>query len=160
MKSRILSSLGFFVFLTFLLAGPLAAQKDFLKYKLTATPAKVVVNRMPPIPATKYTESFAFAVSNPTRTDFTGQAPTSQLYDVIVSRVVGGKREEVWRWSAGQVFAQVLTPVKIEAGKSWQQTARWEFTANDVTDGDYVAVANYIPTGGKAETKFKITSTQ
>jgi hypothetical protein len=50
MKSRILSSLGFFVFLTFLLAEPLAAQKDFLKYKLTATPAKVVVNRMPPIP--------------------------------------------------------------------------------------------------------------
>src|SRR5271155_620200 len=64
-----------------LLAAPAT---DFLKYQLLAQPGDLTVDQMPgPSPKT-YQEEFTFKVSNPTRTDFNGKAPTTQTFDVEV----------------------------------------------------------------------------
>jgi len=48
--------------------------------------------------------------------------PTSQRYDIIISR--DGK--EVWRWAYEKVFAMVITVLKIKPGEALSFKERWE----------------------------------
>jgi intracellular proteinase inhibitor BsuPI len=136
------------------------ARKDILTYKLLVQPGDLRINRMPSGSPKLYKQSFTFTVSNPTRPTFTGHAPTAQLHDIVVCRKTGAAREEVWRWSTDKMFAQVVTPVDINPGKSWETKADWEFRATDVKDGDYVATASFMPSKGTADAMFKIASGQ
>jgi len=138
---------------------------DFLEYSLKAKPGDLTVDRMPPTDphAKSYQEEFDFVVKNPTRTDFKGTAPTSQKFDVEVFFVGIDHETSVWKWSSGQKFSQIVTPVSIPAGQSWtpEQKVVWSFKAADIKDGKYRAVATFIPTGSKkGVTNFVIKSVQ
>jgi len=143
-----------------LLAAPAT---DFLKYQLLAQPGDLTVDQMPgPSPKT-YQEEFTFKVSNPTRTDFNGKAPTTQTFDVEVFFVAVDKPMSVWKWSKGKMFGQIVTPVSIPAGQSWQPDEKvvWSFKANEVKQGKYFAVGTFVPTGNKtAKASFTIKTVQ
>jgi hypothetical protein len=66
--------------------------------------------------------------------------PTSQTHDCIVHDA-GGR--EVWRWSAGRMFAQVLTELTLAPGASRTFTSTWDLTDRagaPLPPGDYRAV--------------------
>jgi hypothetical protein len=72
--------------------------------------------------------------------------PTSQTHDCIV---YAGKGEEVWRWSAGRMFAQVMTETAFASGESRSFTATWDQTDRKgapLPPGDYRAVG-LVPAG-------------
>lgn len=129
-----------------------AAGSDLLKYDLKAKPGDLTVDRMPPTGPKSYEEEFVFTVTNPRKMDFNGTAPTSQKFDVEVFFMGVDKKTSVWKWSAGKVFSQIVTPVPIPAGKSWspEEKVVWTFKAADVKDGKYRAVASFIPTKNKS----------
>jgi hypothetical protein len=140
-----------------------AQNSDFLKYSLEAKPGDTTVDRMPSTTPKSYTEEFTYTVTNPTRTDFKGSTPTSQRFDVEVYFLGIDRPMLVWKWSGGQFFSQIVTPVQIPAGKNWkpEQKVVWTFTASQVKDGKYRAVATYIPTENKkAISNFTISSVQ
>lgn len=63
--------------------------------------------------------------------DFT--FPTSQRYDFVVD---DGEGREVWRWSAGRAFLQVITESRLEPGETWTMEASW---TTGQESGTYVA---------------------
>lgn len=66
--------------------------------------------------------------------------PTSQTHDCIA---YAGKDKEVWRWSAGRMFAQVITALTFAPGESRTFTATWDLTdprGAPLPPGDYQAV--------------------
>lgn len=66
--------------------------------------------------------------------------PTSQTHDCIV---YAGKDKEVWRWSAGRMFAQVMTELTFTPGESRAIAVRWDLTdpkGAPLPPGDYRAV--------------------
>lgn len=48
--------------------------------------------------------------------------PTSQRHDFVVRTPAGS---EVWRWSEGRAFAQVVTRDTLAPGESWALEAVW-----------------------------------
>jgi len=76
---------------------------------------------------------FTFTVEN------TGDAPVSmqfsdgQTFDIVVEDDGG----EVWRWSSGMMFAQMLQSKELSAGDRMRETATWE----DPAPGEYEARA-------------------
>lgn len=54
------------------------------------------------------------------------------------------------------MFCEKVTDVLIPAGLSWQRSVTWDFSAMDVTDGKYKAVATFIPANTTTETTFEI----
>ena len=56
--------------------------------------------------------------------------PSTQTHDFAVSEGSGG---EVWRWSAGLVFAQMLTELTLEADESRTFSSTWDQVCNDGT---------------------------
>lgn len=54
--------------------------------------------------------------------------PTSQTHDFAVS---AGAGDEVWRWSAGRMFAQMLTEVTLAAGESRTFSETWDQVCSD-----------------------------
>jgi hypothetical protein len=54
--------------------------------------------------------------------------PTSQTYDFAV---VGEAGREVWRWSAGRMFAQMLTEVALAPGESKTFSETWDQLCSD-----------------------------
>lgn len=48
--------------------------------------------------------------------------PTSQRYDFVVMR----GEEEVWRWSEGAAFLQVVSRDTLAPGESWDMEAVWD----------------------------------
>jgi len=147
---------------TCLMADALAAD---LKYALEAKPGDLVVDRMPTTGsnAKEYQQEFLFKVTNPSRTDFRGKAPSCQTFDVEVFFVGIDRPTSVWKWSSGREFCQHVTEVPIDPGKSWTPPEKvvWTFKAVDVKDGKYYAVATFVPTKNKkaADVNFVITST-
>jgi hypothetical protein len=152
--------------LALLLGTPGSSQEaapahDFLTYALTAKPGDLTVDQMPGPAPKSYREEFMFKVSNPTRTDYRGKAETTQIFDVEVFAVGIDKPMSVWKWSTGMKFGQIVTPVSIPAGQSWEHKQKivWNFKANEVQEGKYLAVATFLPTGNKtakASFNFKI----
>jgi hypothetical protein len=136
-------------------------KSDLLKYRITAAPGNLQMDRMPgPNPPRSYQETFTFEVTNPTRTDYNGVAPSCQTFDVEVV-AADAPSQPVWKWSKGQEFCQLVTPVGIPAGKSWRKTVTWKFTTADVKDGKYQATGVFVPTKNRtASVDFEITSVQ
>lgn len=70
--------------------------------------------------------------------------PSSQTYDCIV---YAGDNKEVWRWSAGRMFAQVITELTLAPGESRTFTATWDLTdrtGSPLSPGDY-SVVGLVP---------------
>ena len=137
-------------------------KSDLLKYAISAAPGDLQVDRMPgPHPPRSYQESFTFTVSNPTRTDYSGTAPSCKTFDVEVLPAEPSGQGSVWLWSNGKSFCQTVTPVHIAAGGSWQKTVVWKFNTVDIKDGKYKAIASFVPTKNRTATvEFSITSVQ
>jgi Intracellular proteinase inhibitor len=133
---------------------------DVLKYSLKAVPGNIQVNRMPGTsPPRPYQEKLSFEVTDPTRTDYKGSAPSCKTYDVTIAPI-DTPQQPVWIWSKGKMFCQHVTPVEITAAKSWKRTVVWKFTTADVKDGKYRATATFVPTNQQATIDFEITSVQ
>ncbi len=56
--------------------------------------------------------------------------PTSQSYDCSISTAEG---REVWRWSKGVMFAQVVTELKLAPGDTKSYSQIWNQKADDGT---------------------------
>lgn len=147
------------LFASSLLSG--AEESDLLKYSASAKPGSLTVDRMPSPAPRSYKQEFSYTVTNPTRTDFNGTAPSCQTFDVEVFFVSATGETSVWKWSSGQKFCQHVTKVQIPAGQMWTQKVTWTFTTNQVQDGKYRVVATFVPTGNKsAVADFEITSVE
>lgn len=89
--------------------------------------------------------TFTYAVEN------TGSAPieldfrSAQTHDVAV--VDDGS--EVWRWSDGQMFAQMLSSETLDPDGSVTYEATWD----DPRPGDYEAVAELAARGTDCEAR-------
>jgi len=59
------------------------------------------------------------AGSAPRRLEF----PTARTHDFAVSEAHGG---EVWRWSRGRLFAQVLSEIELAPGESRRFAVAWD----------------------------------
>jgi hypothetical protein len=85
--------------------------------------------------------------------------PSSQTHDCIVH---AGEGTEVWRWSAGRMFAQVLTELTLAPGESRTFTITWDLTDRKgapLPPGDYRAVglvAARVPGARSAPATFTI----
>lgn len=66
--------------------------------------------------------------------------PTSQTHDCLV---YDGNHKEVWRYSAGRIFAQVITELTLAPGESRTFTVTWkqiDAQGRPVPPGDYETV--------------------
>ncbi len=148
---------GAILFLAGLACAAGEQNKSPLSYAIVASPGDLTVDQMPgPGPAKKYSENFTFTVKNTSDTDYEGTAPSCQLFDVVVFQQVSSGDKSAWKWSRGMMFCQKVTEVLIPAGLSWQKSAVWNFSATDVTDGKFKAVATFIPSNTTTETTFEI----
>ncbi|HEV8385609.1 MAG TPA: BsuPI-related putative proteinase inhibitor, partial [Candidatus Acidoferrales bacterium] len=95
--------------------------------------------------------AFAFNVMNPDATEYHGEARTSQIFDISVFLAAGETDQPVWQWSKGKMFAQMITPVTIAAGKNWKGQA-----SASIKPGQYKAIARFLPSGGTAECTFEV----
>lgn len=131
-------------------AGP----GDELELNLTVGDDPLWVNKMPPLNLRKEQEqrlTLRVAWAGPGAWE--GQAPTAQLHDFTIER--GGAL--LWRWSEGRVFAQVVTPVRIEAGKALEFSGAWRFHPSEIeSEGTYTARAVFVPTGQETTRDFEV----
>ena len=69
------------------------------------------------------------------------QYPSSQRFDLAI---VGAGDQEVFRWSKGQIFRQVLGEVTLTPGESISENLVWVITGNDGTrtrfSGTYILI--------------------
>jgi hypothetical protein len=72
---------------------------------------------------------------------------SARTHDVVISTPEG---EELWRWSHGRLFAQMLTEMTLQPGASRAFSSTWDQTRADggaVAEGRYQAVG-LIPAMG------------
>jgi len=62
------------------------------------------------------------------------QYPTSQRFELAV---VGPRDQEVFRWSKGQIFRQVLSQVTLTPGESISENLVWVFTGDEGSGGRF-----------------------
>jgi hypothetical protein len=83
-----------------------------------------------------------FRVKNPTESFLSFSFTSSQTYDFVVRQKEN--RLEIWRWSKGNFFSQVLRNVALLPQKEWIYEEVWNYKdneRNDVKQGAYEAVA-------------------
>ena len=83
------------------------------------------------------------AVTNLGRDAVSLITPSSQHYEFVVLKVT----EEVWRWSADQMFLAVLSQLTILPGETRTFTAEWDQrdrAGRPVNPGDYLVVGILI----------------
>jgi hypothetical protein len=83
-----------------------------------------------------------FRVKNPTESFLSFSFTSSQTYDFVVREKEN--RSEIWRWSKGNFFSQVLRNVALLPQKEWTYEEVWNYKdneRNDVKQGAYEAVA-------------------
>ena len=92
---------------------------------------------------------FRFSVTNGGASPVELTFRTGQIADVAVTE----SDEEVWRWSDGRMFTQVITSRALDPGETIEQEFVWE----DPPSGEYQAVATLAskPTS-RASASFKI----
>ena len=88
---------------------------------------------------------FALHVTNDGARPVQFTFPSSQRYDFVVESETGA---EVWRWSAGRAFLQVVSSVALEPGETWDFEADWEAGERA---GRYVAVGRVTSQGRSVE---------
>lgn len=96
------------------------AQANRLRVALKLEVDALTVNQMPPGPRPK-PFMLALEVEWPYRSIWQGLCPTALLFDFWVEH----KGHCLWRWSQGQIFAQVETPVKIPGGNPVSFPGTW-----------------------------------
>lgn len=77
------------------------------------------------------------------------QCPSARTYDLRVLAPDGG---EIWRWSRGRVFAQMLTDVAVGPGESREFRVTWDQRSSDgapVPPGRYQAEGSIPALGGE-----------
>ena len=65
---------------------------------------------------------FVLHVTNTSARPVTLEFPTSQRYDFIVQ----DGSAEVWRWSGGQMFSQLVSQETLKAGETRDFSAKWD----------------------------------
>lgn len=111
------------------------------------------VDKMPGPGKRRQRFGLTLSVQWPYRSIWKGQCPTSQIYEF---RILTQDRE-IWRWSAGHVFAQAITPVAIPGGAPILYRVFWDFDPAEIqTAGEYVAEASFLASGQEAEAHFKV----
>lgn len=91
------------------------------------------------------TVRFVLHLTNPTAQPIRLEFASSQRYDFEVQTPAGG---EVWRWSADQMFGQMLSEESIAAGSSREFTVTWQ-PGNRT--GAFVAVGRVTASNRKVE---------
>ena len=110
-------------------------------------------------------ETITFAVTIRNRRDApqTLTFASSQTHDCFVYK---GENKEVWRWSAGRLFAQVITELTLAPGESRTFTVAWDQTDRQgapLPPGDYQAVglvAARVPGARSAPVAFTIRAAE
>lgn len=93
------------------------------------------------------------SVEWPYRSIWTGQCPTSQLYDFFIER----NGEIVTWWSRNLSFPQVITTVRIPGGSPKPFPVQWVFSAIDIQhEGPYTMRAKFIASGQEVTKNFNI----
>jgi hypothetical protein len=84
------------------------------------------------------------AVGWPCRSVWHSVAPTSQLYDFVLSR----EGETVCKWSTDQLFVARERPVQLIGGREYIFTELWFIDPRAIAgDGPYTITASFIPAG-------------
>lgn len=91
------------------------------------------------------TVRFVLHLTNSTNQPIRLEFPSSQRYDFVVRTPDGA---EVWRWSADQMFAQMLSEESIPPGGSREFTAPWQ---PGTRAGAFVAVGRVTANNRKIE---------
>lgn len=102
--------------------------------------------------------TLAVIIRNRSNVPRTLTVPSSQTYDCIV---YAGDNKEVWRWSAGRMFAQVITELTFAPGESRTFTATWDLTdrtGSPLSPGDY-SVVGLVPGRAPGLTSSPVTLT-
>ena len=90
--------------------------------------------------------TMTITIRNMTNAEKTLSLPTTQTYDCVVSDPDG---REIWRWSDGRMFAQILTEMRFAPGEEKRFAEAWDQVRSDGTNaapGRYEAVGT-IPAG-------------
>lgn len=111
------------------------------------------VDKMPGPGKHRQRFGLTLSVQWPYRSIWKGQCPTSQLYEFRIRT----HDREIWRWSAGHVFAHMVTPVTIPGGNPVLYPVFWDFAPADIHEaGEYIAEASFLASGQEAEAHFKV----
>ena len=99
---------------------------------------------------------FVLHVTNSTNRPIALEFPSAQRYDFVVQSPDG---REVWRWSADQMFGQVVGSESLPAGGSRDFTVTWRPVT--APSGAYTAIARVTASNRRIEQRaeFKITKT-
>ncbi|HKB07644.1 MAG TPA: BsuPI-related putative proteinase inhibitor [Candidatus Polarisedimenticolia bacterium] len=90
--------------------------------------------------------TFVVTIRNQSDAPRTLTLPTGQTHDVVVTNA---GHKEVWRYSRGRMFAQVIVDLTLKPGESRSYTTTWDQTDAQVKalpPGDYEAVG-LVPGG-------------
>ncbi|MFQ5949103.1 MAG: BsuPI-related putative proteinase inhibitor, partial [Nitrospiria bacterium] len=98
-------------------------------------------------------------LTNPGNIDITLSFRSSQQTDFVIRR----DKQEIWRWSDGRMFAQVLTQMKLGPNERRAFHAIWDQKDREVRQvpvGSYEAVGLLLAGAGRdrAITSFKIVA--
>lgn len=93
---------------------------------------------------------FAFRVTNAGGGKVEVQFPSGQTHDVVVLDTLG---REVWRWSEGRMFTQLIQNKTLRTDDSLAYTERWR----DARPGEYVAVARLASGSHPVEERARFT---
>lgn len=114
----------------------------------------IYINKMPGAGNPPHDLLLTLRVHWPTRSIWQGKCSSAKRFDFFVSK--DGK--EVWRWSAGKMFAQMETPIQIPGGNPKTfATEIWSIDPKSIRDeGLYVVGATFEATGDQAFTEIEI----
>ena len=97
----------------------------------------VLLTALPRTAGAGETVGLTLSVSNSGGESRTFELPSAQAFDFVAQ----SGREEIWRWSSGMSFAQVVTTLTIDAGGSEVYSAEWE--TGGVEPGDYTITGTF-----------------
>lgn len=93
---------------------------------------------------------FAFRVTNAGGGKVEVQFPSGQTHDVVVLDTLG---REVWRWSDGRMFTQLMQNKTLRTADTLAYTERWR----DAPPGDYIVVARLASATHPVEERARFT---
>ena len=116
--------------------GSIAQAKRFERKKRTAGSKKNLTCELKVEPE-KGSCRLTLTVKNPNKKEVVLKSETSQKYDFLIKDKKGN---EIWQWSAGQKFTQMVADVTIAAGGELAFTEKWDYKDKDgkkVVPGKY-----------------------
>ncbi len=104
--------------------------------------------------------TFNFALVNNSSQNQTLTFPTAQVFEVVITDRTGA---EVYRYSDGRMFAEVLTDRTIASGESISGGVRWDLTdkqGNRAAPGRYTVELSFVPAGSVISTVISFETEQ